>query len=322
MSLLKIKNLKTHFFTSAGVIRAVDGVNLDINRGEIIGLVGESASGKSVTALSIMRLVPDPPGKIVSGEIIFNNENLIEKSEEEIRKIRGGEISMSFQDPMTFLNPVFNVSDQIAEAILLHQDETKSGALEKAIKAMELVGIPAPEKRALDYPLHFSGGMRQRLLIAIALACNPKLMIADEPTTALDVVTQAKILDLMRDLRKQIDSSILLITHDLGVVAQIADKVAIMYSGKIQEFSDAKKIFSNPRHPYTKGLLNSLPALGSTDRIIPIKGEPPDPIKPPSGCRYHPRCPYVRDICMKKEPEYTKIDKEHYVNCLRWEDIS
>lgn len=321
MSLLSIRDLKTYFYTSLGVVKAVDGANLDIDKGDIIGLVGESASGKSVTALSVMRLVPVPPGKIIGGQILLDGENLLEKSDNEMRRIRGKRISMSFQDPMTYLNPLFNVVDQISETILIHQDTTKEDAFNKAIEIMELVGIPAPEERAKDYPFQFSGGMRQRILLAIALSCNPDLLIADEPTTALDVITQAKVLNLMINLKNKLDSSILLITHDLGIVSQMADHVAIMYSGKIQEFADVKTMFDNPRHPYTRGLLNSLPRLGNMDRMISIKGEPPDPINPPSGCRFHPRCPYATEICNKKEPEYIMIKKGHYVNCLRWEEI-
>lgn len=232
MSLLSIRDLKTYFYTSLGVVKAVDGASLDIDKGDVIGLVGESASGKSVTALSIMRLVPDPPGKTVGGQILLDGEDLLEKSDDEMRKIRGRRIAMSFQDPMTYLNPLFNVTDQISEAILLHQDTTKEEASNRAIEIMDLVGIPASKERAKDYPFQFSGGMRQRLLLAMALSCNPDLLIADEPTTALDVIIQAKVLDLMIELRNKIESSILLITHDLGIVAQMAEKVAIMYSGK------------------------------------------------------------------------------------------
>ena len=268
-----------------------------------------------------MNLVPNPPGKIEGGKILFNGENIIEKSEDEMRKIRGGKIAMSFQDPMTFLNPVLTVSDQITETIRLHQNITESEAIEKAIKTMELVEIPDAKKRAKEYPFHFSGGMRQRILLAIALSCNPELLIADEPTTALDVITQSHVLDLMRELRKKLKSAILLITHDLGIVAQMADKVAIMYSGKIQEFADIETIYDNPRHPYTRGLLNSLPSLSSTDRLIPIRGEPPDPINPPLGCRFNPRCDYAKDICYKKEPEYKRIKKDHYISCHRFEEI-
>jgi oligopeptide/dipeptide ABC transporter ATP-binding protein len=238
-----------------------------------------------------------------------------------MRQIRGGRIAMCFQDPMTFLNPVFRISDQISEAVLLHQKVSNAEAIEKAINTMDLVGIPVPKERVNDYPHHFSGGMRQRILLAIALSCNPELLIADEPTTALDVIIQAKVLDLMIELRKKIDSSILLITHDLGIVAQMADKVAIMYSGKIQEFADVETIYDKPVHPYTKGLLNSIPSLRSTDRMNSIKGEPPDPMNPPSGCRFHPRCPYADEKCKLYDPDYTMVENGHFVSCLKWEKM-
>ena len=318
MKLLSIRNLKTYFYTSLGIVKAVDGLNLDINKGEILGLVGESGSGKSVTALSIMRLIPDPPGKIIDGEIIFKGQNLLSKADEEMKKIRGQNIAMSFQDPMTYLNPVLNVSDQIAEAILLHQNMTKVEALDKAIETMGMVNIPDALHRFRSYPFEFSGGMRQRLLLAIALSCKPDLLIADEPTTALDVITQAKILELLRNLKRRIGSSILLITHDLGIIAQMADRVAIMYSGQIQEMANLTTIYDNPSHPYTIGLLNSIPSMVNKTRLISIKGEIPDPINPPKGCRFHPRCPYATKICLTEEPKYTKIDKGHYVKCHNW----
>jgi len=319
--LLSIRNLKTYFFTTLGIVKAVDGIDYDIKKGEIVGLVGESASGKSVSALSIMQLVPDPPGKVVDGQILFNGENLVNKSEAEMRKIRGANIAMSFQDPMTYLNPVFKVSDQIAESILLHQDLEKDEALEKAIKMMEIVKIPQPEERADDYPHQFSGGMRQRILLAMACSCNPDLLIADEPTTALDVIVQDEILDVLNDLKQRLNSAILLITHDLGIVAQLADRVAIMYCGKIQEISDVYTLYKEPKHPYTIGLLNSIPKLGSLEKLQAIEGDVPDPINPPSGCRFHPRCPYAKEICKKEEPINTEIKEGHHILCHRWEEI-
>lgn len=319
--LLSIRNLKTYFFTTLGIVKAVDGIDYDIKKGEIVGLVGESASGKSVSALSIMQLVPDPPGKIVDGQILFNGENLVDKSEAEMREIRGANIAMSFQDPMTYLNPVFKVSDQIAESILLHQDIEKEEAFEKAIQMMEMVKIPQPEERAGDYPHQFSGGMRQRILLAMACSCNPDLLIADEPTTALDVIVQDEILDVLNDLKKQLNSAILLITHDLGIVAQLADRVAIMYCGKIMEVSDVYTMYKAPKHPYTIGLLNSIPKLGSLEKLQAIEGDVPDPTNPPSGCRFHPRCSYAKEICKKEEPINAEIEKGHHILCHRWDEI-
>lgn len=317
--LLSIRDLKTHFFTSSGVIKAVDGISYDIYKGEIVGLVGESASGKSVSALSIIRLVPDPPGKIISGQILFKGENLLKKTEEEMRKIRGAKIAMSFQDPMTYLNPVFNVSEQIAEAILLHQNVEKNEAMEMAIKTMEDVKIPQPSERAKDFPHNFSGGMRQRILLAMATSCKPNLLIADEPTTALDVIVQHEILILLKELKQKLKSSILMITHDLGIVAQMADRVVIMYAGKVLETADVNTIFRKPKHPYTRGLLDSLPKIESDEKIISIEGDVPDPTNLPSGCRFHPRCSFAKDICKNEEPVYTMIDKEHYIACHRYE---
>jgi peptide/nickel transport system ATP-binding protein/oligopeptide transport system ATP-binding protein len=319
--LLSVRDLKTYFFTSLGVVKAVDGMSYDIHEGEIVGLVGESASGKSVSALSVMRLVPEPPGRIVGGQILFKGEDLLKKSEDEMRMIRGGNIAMSFQDPMTYLNPVFRIYDQITEAILLHQKVEKEEAIEKTIKMMEMVKIPQPSERSNDYPHHFSGGMRQRILLAMATCCNPDILIADEPTTALDVVVQREILDLLKDMKQRLNSAILLITHDLGIVAQLADRVAIMYSGRIQEMADVYSIFGKPRHPYTMGLLNSIPKLEKKGRLVAIDGEIPDPLKPPSGCRFHPRCPFAENICRTQEPATTTIDENHSIACHRFEEI-
>ncbi|MGE5577963.1 MAG: ABC transporter ATP-binding protein [Syntrophothermus sp.] len=318
--LLDVRNLKTYFYTEDGMVPAVDGVDFSLNKGETLGIVGESGCGKSVTSLSVMRLIPYPPGKIVDGTILFNGENLLEKTEKEMRSIRGNEISMIFQEPMTSLNPVFTVGDQIMEAIILHQKVGKAEARDKAIEMLRMVGIPSPEKRVDEYPHQLSGGMRQRVMIAMALSCNPKLLIADEPTTALDVTIQAQILDLMRKLRDELGTAIMLITHDMGVIAEIADHVVVMYSGKIVERADVKTIFLNPQHPYTVGLLGSIPKLHQkVDRLKVIEGVVPNPFAMPTGCRFHPRCEYARDICRAQEPALAPANgNEHVVACWRF----
>ncbi len=314
--LLDVKNLKTQFFTDDGVVKAVDDVSFDIHKGEVLGLCGESGCGKTISSLSILRLVPDPPGKIISGEIIFQGENLLEKTEDQMRQIRGNEISMIFQDPMTSLNPVFTVQNQILENIKLHQDVTDEEALEKGIEVLELVGIPEASKRIKDYPHLFSGGMRQRVMIAMALSCNPSLLIADEPTTALDVTIQAQVLDLMRDLREDLNMAILYITHNLGVIAEMADRIAVMYAGNIVEFADCTTVFKNPHHPYTKALLTSIPRMDKKmDRLGVIKGTVPNLITPPSGCRFHPRCPIATEKCSKEVPPYVETEAGHFSLC-------
>ena len=316
--LLAIENLKTYFYTREGVIPAVDGVNLTIRPGGTLALVGESGCGKSVTALSIMRLVPTPPGKIADGRIIFNGENLLEKTDSAMRAIRGNEISMIFQEPMTALNPVFTVGRQISEAIILHQGLSKQEAQMKAVEMLRLVGIPSPERRVDDYPHQMSGGMRQRVMIAMALSCNPKLLIADEPTTALDVTIQAQILDLMKALQEELQTAILLITHDLGVVAETVEEVAVMYLGKIVEQAKVNELFANPLHPYTIGLLGSIPKLHEDrERLRVIEGMVPDPLHMPGGCRFHPRCRFAEAICLREEPPITKLPGDHLVRCWR-----
>ncbi|NLN16794.1 MAG: ABC transporter ATP-binding protein [Firmicutes bacterium] len=316
--LLAIEDLRTHFYIREGVVPAVDGVNLAIRPGGTLALVGESGCGKSVTALSIMRLIPMPPGKIAGGRIIFNGENLLEKTESEMRAIRGNEISMIFQEPMTALNPVFTVGRQISEAIILHQGLSKGEARQKAIEMLRLVGIPSPERRVDDYPHQMSGGMRQRVMIAMALSCNPKLLIADEPTTALDVTIQAQILDLMKALQEELKTAILLITHDLGVVAETVEEVAVMYLGRIVEQAEVNELFANPRHPYTIGLLGSIPKLHEDrERLQVIEGLVPDPLHMPGGCRFHPRCPFVEAICREEEPPTTRLPGDHLVQCWR-----
>lgn len=314
--LLSVRNLKTHYFTQDGVVRAVDGVDFDIERGKILGIVGESGCGKSQSVLSVMGLIPKPPGKIVDGEIIFEGKDLVKATEAEMRSIRGNDISMIFQEPMTSLNPVFTIGNQIMEVIMLHQKLNKRDAKAKAIEMLELVGIPAPDKRVDEYPHQLSGGMRQRVMIAMALSCNPKLLIADEPTTALDVTIQAQILDLMKQLQNDIGMAIALITHDLGVIAEVVERVVVMYAGKIVEEAPVGELFSKPLHPYTLGLLGSIPAIDKkTDRLKVIPGIVPNPMNLPPGCRFNPRCEYVMDICRKQEPEIKKVGKDHSVRC-------
>lgn len=317
-NLLEIKNLAIHYMAEDGTVRAVEDMNLEVGKGETLGLVGETGAGKTTTALGIMQLVPDPPGKIVSGEILFEGEDLLKKNQQELRKIRGNKISMIFQDPMTSLNPVMTVGDQIGEVIKLHQKVNAKEALIKAQEMLEKVGIPGA--RVKDYPHQFSGGMRQRVVIAIALACNPALLIADEPTTALDVTIQAQVLELMKNLKEEFKTSMIMITHDLGIVADVCDKVAIMYAGKVVEYTDKRRLFTAPKHPYTEGLFNSIPNIEEDeDRLKPIKGLMPDPTNLPSGCPFHPRCPKATEACSKKVPKITEIEPGHYVNCLLYE---
>lgn len=317
--LVDVKNLRTFFYTEDGVVPAVDGVDLTIHRGEIMGLVGESGCGKSVTALSIMRLIPNPPGKIISGEILFHGEDLLKKSEEEMRLIRGDKISMIFQEPMTSLNPVFTVGDQISEAITLHQKIDEAEAKKRTVEMLHLVGIPEPERRYSQYPHELSGGMRQRVMIAMALSSNPELLISDEATTALDVTIQAQILDLMRGLQKKLGMAILIITHNLAVVAEMAETIAIAYAGKIVENASAREIFKSPRHPYTYGLLQSIPKFTErrTNEPLPaIEGMVPSPYHMPNGCRFNPRCPFATEKCRAEEPELVELTPGHLVRCF------
>ena len=316
--LLSVRNLKTHFFTDDGVIPAVDGISFDLDRGGTIGIVGESGCGKSVTSLSIMGLIPQPPGKIMDGEIIFEGQDLLKLSEEEMRHVRGNEISMIFQEPMTSLNPVFTVGNQISEAIMLHQGLDKAAAREKSIEMLRLVGIPSPEQRVDDYPHQMSGGMRQRVMIAMALSCNPKLLIADEPTTALDVTIQAQILDLMAQLREELGTAIMMITHDLGVIAEVVEKVVVMYTGKNLEAADTYTIFKEPLHPYTIGLLASIPRLDSDgSRLQAIPGSVPIPGTFPEGCGFHPRCAFAKDLWVKKQPPAFEVADNPSVACWK-----
>jgi oligopeptide/dipeptide ABC transporter ATP-binding protein len=311
-NLLEVNHLKTYFFTRGGVVKAVDDISFNIKRGETLGIVGESGCGKSVTALSVMRLVASPPGKIVGGEINFNGENILEKNREELTNLRGSSISMIFQDPMTSLNPVFTVGYQIAETVTRHRkDMSKDQAWKRAVEMLDLVRIPDAKRRAKNYPHEFSGGMRQRVMIAIALACNPRLLIADEPTTALDVTIQAQILELMKGLSKEFDTAVMLITHDLGVVAGTCEYVNVMYAGHVIESAPVKQLFEKPAHPYTVGLLHSIPRLNDQRgvRLNPIAGQPPDLLNPPAGCPYAPRCPKVQSRCRQERPELARVGR-------------
>jgi len=319
--LLSLRDLRTYFLSKRGEVRAVDGVSYSISKGEIIGLVGESGSGKSVTALSILRLVPSPPGKIVGGQIMFDGMDLLALSKSEMKKIRGGRISMIFQEPMRSLNPVFTIGEQISEAIRLHQGLKKKEALERSIEMLKMVGIPSPKRRIKDYPHELSGGMRQRVMIAMALSCHPDLLISDEPTTALDVTIQAQILELMGDLRQKLDMAILLITHNLGIVAETAQRIVVMYAGKIMEEAPTLQLFENPLHPYTRGLQRSIPKIGqkyrsSNRKLQEIPGVVPDLHQLPHGCRFHPRCPEAGERCKLEEPEMSEVEPNHFVRCF------
>ena len=314
-ALLKVSGLQTHFTTEEGIVKAVDGVDFEVQKGQILGIVGESGCGKSITSLSIMRLVAGPQGKIVGGQILFQGKNLLTLSESEMREIRGNRISLISQDPMTSLNPVLTVGQQIMEAIILHQKVDKVTARKRAISMLEAVGIPAAATRVDDYPHQFSGGMRQRVIIAMALSCEPELLIADEPTTALDVTIQAQILDLMRDIRTQRGAAVILITHDLGVVAEMCDFVAVMYAGKVVEYTDVQTLFRNPKHPYTQGLLNSIPKLGERkERLDPIEGQPPSLSNLPVGCSFGPRCKHYHPKC-REVPLLETVEAGHLVRC-------
>jgi oligopeptide transport system ATP-binding protein len=303
-NLLEVKGLKTQFFTRDGVVHAVDGVSFGLSPGETVGLVGESGCGKSVTALSLMRLIPNPPGRIVDGSIVFDGQDVLKMDDDDVRSIRGKKISMIFQDPMTSLNPVLTISRQISEALELHMKMDKGESRKRTLELLELVGIPSAKKRLDDYPHQFSGGMRQRVMIAMALSCNPKLILADEPTTALDVTIQAQILQILKDLSREFRTAFILITHDLGVVAGMTQRIHVMYAGEIVETADTFELFDNPKHPYTWGLLKSIPRLDELrkEKLQPIEGLPPDLIAPPKGCRFEPRCTYRHDKCAQEHP--------------------
>jgi oligopeptide/dipeptide ABC transporter ATP-binding protein len=317
--LLEVKNLKTHFFSDDAITKAVDGVSYNVEAGETVALVGESGCGKSVSSLSVMQLIPQPPGKIVDGEIIFGGQNLLELDREAMRRKRGREIAMIFQEPMTSLNPVISIETQLTEAMTLQLGITPKEAHTRAVELLDRVGIPEPDVRIKQYPHVFSGGMRQRVMVAMALSCEPKLIIADEPTTALDVTIQAQILDLMQDLAKERDMALLIITHNLGVVARYADRINIMYAGRIIERGTCKDIFADPRHPYTLGLLESIPRLDQPkgSKLIPIQGQPPNLSDLPPGCSFQPRCRFAQDKCSVEYPDITDLRNNHSSAC--WE---
>lgn len=319
-NILNIKDLVVHYETDDGIVEAVNGVSISIDKGKTLGLVGETGAGKTTMALSILRLIQDPPGKIKGGVIELEGKNVFSYSESEMEKIRGEKVSMIFQDPMTSLNPVIPVGEQIAEVIQIHENVSSKEAMEKTKEMLSLVGIHP--NRAQEYPHQFSGGMKQRVIIAIALACNPKLLIADEPTTALDVTIQAQVLDLMKTLKEKYNTAMMMITHDLGIVAEVCDEVAIMYAGKIVEKGTLEDIFNNTKHPYTEGLFNSLPNIEKRgEMLVPIKGLMPDPTDLPKGCQFHPRCMYAQEACSTKVPKVTKLSDTHYVCCLAYEDV-
>ena len=321
--LLEVKNLKTYFYTDDGVATAVDDVSYDVDKGETLGLVGESGCGKSVSALSIMRLIPDPPGKIVGGEILFKGRDLLKISEKEMQEVRGNDIGMIFQEPMTSLNPVFTCGNQIEEVLILHEKLSKAEAKEKAIGMLDLVGIPAPEQRYHEYPHQLSGGMRQRIMISIALACNPEILIADEPSTALDVTVQAQILELINKLQQELGTGVIIITHDLGVIAEVSKRVAVMYASKIVEYGDVIDIFANPKHPYTIGLLSSIPNINKRkSRLSTIEGSVPFPTNFPKGCHFCTRCQFADEKCWNEEPPVVNISSSHTASCWKLDEVA
>jgi oligopeptide/dipeptide ABC transporter ATP-binding protein len=325
--ILEIDNLQTHFFTRDGVVRAVDGVSYDLARGETLGVVGESGCGKSITALSILRLIPSPPGRIVGGEVRFEGRNLIDCTEAEMRALRGNDISMIFQEPMTSLNPVLNIGRQIAETLMLHEGLNWRGALDRAVEMLRLVNIPEAERRIKQYPHQLSGGMRQRVMIAMALSCNPKILIADEPTTALDVTIQAQILELIQELKQKFGTAVILITHDLGVVAETAQRVVVMYAGRKVEEATVEDLFDMPLHPYTRGLMAAVPRLGSAiedrgRRLAEIPGIVPSLRDPPPGCSFAPRCTFATDRCRTEPPPLETAGQRHVVACWNWREVA
>jgi peptide/nickel transport system ATP-binding protein len=325
-ALLHIKGLRTYFDTDDGLVQAVDGVDLAIGHGETVCVVGESGCGKTVTALSVLKLIAMPPGRIAGGQILWQGRDLVPLDADDINRVRASEIAFVFQEPMTSLNPVYTIGDQISEVIQLHQKLSHRAAVERAIEMLSLVQIPNPSRRVRDYPHHFSGGMRQRVMIAMALSCNPKLLIADEPTTALDVTIQAQILDLLQDMKSRLGMSIMLITHAMGVVAEVAQRVAVMYAGKVVEEASADRLFANPRHPYTQGLIRSIPridlAAARKKRLETIAGTVPKLIDPPVGCRFAPRCRLALDECRRAQPELREIEAGHRVACIRAEETA
>jgi oligopeptide transport system ATP-binding protein len=320
--LLQVKDLRTHFYTEEGLVKAVDGVTYDVQEGETLALVGESGCGKSISALSLLKLIPIPPGRIVSGEVLFDGEDLMKLNEDEIRKIRGNRISMVFQEPMTSLNPVLTIGKQMTEALELHLKLNREAATARAIQLLEMVGVAEADRRIGDYPHQFSGGMRQRVMIAMAMACNPRLLIADEPTTALDVTIQAQVLEVMARLSREFGTAVIIITHNLGVVARYADRVNVMYAGRIIEMASAPDVYADPRHPYTLGLLKSVPRLDQVtdEKLVPIEGLPPDLGHLPPGCAFYARCTYRLDKCREEYPPFAQVAENHYAAC--WVDVT
>ncbi len=318
--ILDVQDLRTYFFTEAGVVRAVEGVTFDVRKGETLGLVGESGSGKTVTALSVLRIVPRP-GRIVGGKIVFNRQDILERPEEEMRRIRGKRIAMIFQDPTSSLNPVFSIERQLTEIIMLHQGVTKKEARNRAIELLNTVGIPEAEARIKEYPHQFSGGMKQRVAVARALSCEPELLFADEPTTNLDVTIQAQVLDLMRELKKKFGMSMVLITHDMGIIADMADRVTVLYAGGVCETAETPTLYKSPRHPYTDALLGAVPRLDMRKELEVIPGNIPNLIEPPLGCRFHPRCKYAESVCSQKVPTLEEAEPGHIVACHRWREL-
>ena len=318
--LLEITDLRTYFFTEAGVVRAVDGISVDVKSGETIGLVGESGSGKSVTAQSALRIVPRP-GRIVDGSIKFEGEDLLAKSEDEMRKYRGPKMAVVFQDPTTSLNPVYTVEKQLTDILMLHKDLTKQDARKSALSLLERVKISEPEKRLRAYPHELSGGMKQRIAIARALSCEPRLLFADEPTTNLDVTIQAQVLDLLKQLQKELGMTMVMITHDMGIIADMTERVTVLYAGKVMEVAETKSVFTDPKHPYTEALLKAVPSVAQTRTLEVIPGNIPNLIEPPTGCVFHPRCKYAKEICMKEVPKLEKAAEGHYVACHRWREL-
>ncbi len=320
--LLQVKDMRTYFYTEEGVVKAVDGVTYDVQEGETLALVGESGCGKSVSALTILKLIPVPPGRIVSGEVLFEGDDLMKFSEDELRQVRGNRISMVFQEPMTSLNPVLTIGKQLTEALELHLKLDRQAATARAVQLLEMVGVAEAHRRVTDYPHQFSGGMRQRVMIAMAMSCNPRLLIADEPTTALDVTIQAQVLEVLARLSREFGTAVIIITHNLGVVARYADRVNVMYAGKIIETSSAANVYSDPRHPYTLGLLNSVPRLDQAmqEKLIPIEGLPPDLGRLPPGCSFYPRCTYRLDKCREEYPPLRLVAENHYAAC--WVDVT
>jgi peptide/nickel transport system ATP-binding protein len=318
--LLEITDLRTYFFTEAGVVKAVDGISVDVAEGETIGLVGESGSGKSVTAQSALRIVPQP-GKIVDGAIQFEGEDLLAKSEDEMRKYRGPKMAVVFQDPTTSLNPIYTVEKQLTDILRLHKDLTKREARKVALNLLERVNIPEPEERLRAYPHELSGGMKQRIAIARALSCEPRLLFADEPTTNLDVTIQAQVLELLKELQKEFGMAMVMITHDMGIIADMTERVTVLYAGHVMEAADTRPIFGDPKHPYTEALLKAVPSVAQTRALEVIPGNIPNLIEPPSGCVFHPRCKYAKEICMKEVPKLEKAGEGHYVACHRWREL-